>query len=301
MRIKRWRSAVITVACASALCHARLVGAQALESPTIRLDQSGECGQTRSLVVSADIADGIAQAATRVDFNIRTSIAVLRDGVQIRLLEQNTAPANPFGVRLDVPRDLGGTVDLTLTLTLELVDHRGGTHQLIETRTLTVHGMDIGSDPMFAIYGDVRIDSLMANPVAYAPGERPHGKHVLVNQSDRNLCIPQDPIYPAFHTVGILQAWIERLGEYKEIPGIPPFIARDAAGRYAAGGQVIVTDYFLPTHQWPATMSQPYDWGYYYDTSLFPSGQYRYYLEYKKRFADGGEVIQTVSVDFQVN
>ena len=61
-------------------------------------------------------------------------------------------------------------------------------------------------------------------------------------------------------------------------------VAKDAAGRYAAGGSVTEVD-----PEWELSFSRTYRPWLNHDTSDFDPGRYRFFVEYRKL---GGEVIQ---------
>jgi hypothetical protein len=193
-------------------------------------------------------------------------------------------------------------VDVTATIAVRsYVGRRGG--PILADASTTVADVDMGEDPMHAIYGALRIENLATDQPAYIPGQMPAGANILVNRSATTLCIPTNRFFPEFHTVGTMQAWIERLGDDKTIPGMPPLFARDEAGRYAVGGSIVVTNPHFPDHQWPPDAELPWRWELFFDTSQFPLGLYRVYMQYQRGFTEGhGEqVIQVASADFEMN
>lgn len=150
---------------------------------------------------------------------------------------------------------------------------------------------------MEEVYQAVRIEGLTTRPT-YVAGELVVADYSLVNRSGTTLTIPLtvDPAMTGY-MLGIVQHWIERLGGDKRIPSIPPQIFFDGA-RYAAGGWILV-DGQLPQHVWAANVAIPV--GSQLDTTGYPTGDYRFYVEYKRLYANGGTVVQTASVGFHVN
>jgi hypothetical protein len=153
---------------------------------------------------------------------------------------------------------------------------------------------------MDELYTGLDLENLQVAKPSYVPGEQPVFTYELVNRSGDGLSIPLNEDFSApFYLVGIRQHWIERLGANSIIAGIPSTTRRSGA-RYAAGGTIIFTQSAFPSHIWPSSASLPFTQSLVHSTSTFPAGQYRFYVEYKKLFSDGGAVLQTVSVDFEI-
>ena len=85
---------------------------------------------------------------------------------------------------------------------------------------------------------------------------------------------------------------------YPTIPSIP--ISREPDGRYEVDGRIIAVDGFLSTFEWEPSFSQTFTTGLGHDTTDFPVGLYRFYVEYKRLFTDGGGVIETATIDFEI-
>jgi len=156
-------------------------------------------------------------------------------------------------------------------------------------------GMAQSESTMDEIYNALKLENLQTENPSYVAGEQVDGTYELVNRSDSTLLIPLNfDFSQPFHLVGVRQHWIERLGPDNNIAAIPDNIARDGA-RYAAGGSIIATDSL-----WANLESHTFPWSLGYDTSNFPAGSYRFYVEYKKLPSDGGDVIQTTNVGFEI-
>jgi hypothetical protein len=150
---------------------------------------------------------------------------------------------------------------------------------------------------MEEIYSALKLEGLQADKQIYMPGEQPVFTYNLVNRSDTTLEIPLNTNYSQpFHLVGVRQHWVERLGPDSTIPGIPDITARDGP-RYAAGGSIISTDTFLPDHLWMPSVSMPLTKTLGFNTSLFPPGEYRYYVDYRRL---NPSIIQRETIDFVI-
>lgn len=196
-----------------------------------------------------------------------------------------------------MPPNLGGLVQLTAASSIVRIIKDGSTAPHANGTTMTAV-IDVGQDPVAAINDGLTLGALTADETVLARGERAIVDWSLSNQSGNDLCIPTDVFFPQFHTVGVFQRWIKRLGPDSEIQSIPSIISRDGEGRYAAGGAIIATEGFLANPAlWPTGIGQSYgDAVPFYPTDDFPPGEYRIYVEFLGRFFD---LNQTAAVDVQ--
>jgi hypothetical protein len=146
---------------------------------------------------------------------------------------------------------------------------------------------------MEEIYAALKLEDLRAAP-SYTAGEIVEPTFSLVNRSTETLVVPLNTDFSQpFHLVGVLQAWIERLGPVKTIPSIPPQTYFDGS-RYAAGGTVVPVE-DLPGFAWPAGLARSYVWGL--NTAGYPDGTYRFFMVYQRL---DNSVVESASVDFTV-
>jgi hypothetical protein len=148
------------------------------------------------------------------------------------------------------------------------------------------------------IYAALRPDGLRTatGATAFSQGDFVEFTFDLVNTSDQPLVIPLTNFFGTpFHLVGTEQAWLERLGPDPTIPSIPPIIGRKGTW-YAAGGAIIAIE-GLPGNTIPAGGRVPRGAAIFYPTDAFPTGRYRFHVEYKPLFGGLFDVIATVSLD----
>ena len=148
------------------------------------------------------------------------------------------------------------------------------------------------------IYAALRPDGLRTatGGTAFQQGDFVEFAFDLVNTTDQPLVIPLTDFFGTpFHLVGTEQAWLERLGADPTIPSIPPIIARKGTW-YAAGGSIIAVE-GLPGNTIPAGGRVPRGAAIFYPTSGFPTGRYRFHVEYKPLLGGLDDVIATVSLD----
>jgi hypothetical protein len=150
------------------------------------------------------------------------------------------------------------------------------------------------------IYGALRLKNFKTSSHNYG-GDR--GEQVLaatwrmVNHSQETLYVPLTVIgEQPLRAVGIRQWWIERLGEYKDIPCYNPKALR-IGDRYAANGFVIVSE-----PEWPAKehVDFAYTWPAPMDVTCFPKGRYRIDMEFRKLHQDGYGLLDIDSRTFRV-
>jgi hypothetical protein len=101
----------------------------------------------------------------------------------------------------------------------------------------------------------------------------------LINMSGESLEVP-DRI--------VQQYWIERLGDQKEIPSVPPG-ARRVGARYASGGSVIHANPRIEAGEHIPLYKK-------LDTAGFPEGSYRLTLEYRSERI----VLESTSIEFEL-
>lgn len=146
--------------------------------------------------------------------------------------------------------------------------------------------------PMADIYAALRMHDLAtySGSTFFTSGDQVYFTYNLVNTSSSTLTVPVNTDYGTpFYIVGIEQTWVLRLGPDPTIPSMW-WAGRDG-DRYAAGGEILALGgpTVAPGQAIPR-LTALY-------TTGFPPGHYRYFIEYKREFADGGTVIQTVSID----
>ncbi|HYN89868.1 MAG TPA: hypothetical protein VER55_15145 [Ardenticatenaceae bacterium] len=138
------------------------------------------------------------------------------------------------------------------------------------------------------IFDAMQLEDLQTDKRVYASGETVTFTYNLVNRSASRLVVPDDNQFGR-PLVGVRQHFIERLGTIRDIPAIPPNIARDG-NRFAAGGAIIpVSGEVAP--------GQAFSLDGRLETAGFPASQYRISVEYRTL---DGQVIQTQTVDFQI-
>lgn len=148
------------------------------------------------------------------------------------------------------------------------------------------------------IYAALRPDNLRTatGGTAFQQGDFVEFAFDLVNTTDQPLVIPLTDFFGTpFHLVGTEQAWLERLGADPTIPSIPPIIGRKGTW-YAAGGSIIAVE-GLPGNTIPGGGRVPRGAAIFYSTSGFPTGRYRFHVEYKPLLGGLDDVIATVSLD----
>jgi len=153
-----------------------------------------------------------------------------------------------------------------------------------------------GGNTINDVYAAMRIQDLApaSGTLQFVSGDQLNFTSNLVNTSPDPLVVPTSnrrstPLY----SVGVVQTWVLRLGPDPTIPSLSSS-GRDG-DRYATGGSVITADYWFPDGVIPSGGSLPLSTTT-LDTTGFPDGQYRYYVEYKP-LASGAHVIQSASLD----
>lgn len=141
------------------------------------------------------------------------------------------------------------------------------------------------------IYKALKLTNVRLAGGPYTVGDNVTITYALTNTSLDDLHIPVDRSGPrALYLVGARQHWIERDGNNKTIPGIPPRTARHGA-KYAAGGGVIPTRPTIAAGD-TLTLQQRLS------TGDYPAGKYICFIEFKK--VRGG-VLQTETIEFELN
>ena len=148
------------------------------------------------------------------------------------------------------------------------------------------------------VYSSLSVVNLRTDKSTYTSGEEVVISYELLNESTDELVVPSNDEDPPRYFVGVRQHWIERLGSDSTIA---PYIDTSRAkvgARYAAGGAVISSGQTLVASQ-SLRFCSAVDCCMGVDTSDFPVGQYRYYVEYKR--LDDLSVVQTATVDFTID
>ena len=151
------------------------------------------------------------------------------------------------------------------------------------------------------IYGALRPQNLRTTTggTTFAQGDSPVFLLDLVNTSDQPLVIPLTNFFGStFHLVGVKQAWLERLGADPTIPSIPSIISRKGTW-YASGGEILALE-GLPGNTIPPGGRVTRQAGLFYSTAGFPSGRYRFHVEYKPLSGGLFDVIAAVSLDLTI-
>ncbi len=297
---------------------AAIVGAPASASPgtggtgpvailALTPEISGDCGSVRTVSVAGDVNRGMANAPSpRVTLLLETTVSYSQDGVPIGEFtdsivmpppEDATGTRVPWSITLGVPAQASGVVEVTAMTNLFHAGNRLGKALQSATRTEL---LDVGEDPVEALSNGLTLGAVTAADTVLNRGDKANISWSLANTSGRDLCVPTDSFFPQFHTVGVFQAWIKRLGPDSEIPSVPPIILRDAEGRYAAGGSLVATEGFLADPAlWPSGVEQSFSdtIPFLYGTEEFPPGDYRIYVEFRSR--NFFELVHSSSVDVE--
>jgi len=126
----------------------------------------------------------------------------------------------------------------------------------------------------------------------HSVGETIEFVYVACNIGESPISIPEVNFGESKrNTLGTLQCWVERLGSDPEIPSMPAMVARNG-NKYAAGGSpVICRNSVLEPDGTTMTLRK-------INTSGYPSGQYRFYLNLSSK----SEIIksQNAVVDFSL-
>jgi len=134
---------------------------------------------------------------------------------------------------------------------------------------------------------------------AFDAGDALEFQYDLVNTSATPLVIPLTDFFGAsFHLVGSEQSWLERLGPDPTIPSIPAVIGRKGTW-YASGGAISAVE-GLPGNTLPAGGVVPRGASVFYSTDEFPTGRYRFHVEYKPVFGGLYDVIAETRFDFTI-
>jgi hypothetical protein len=151
------------------------------------------------------------------------------------------------------------------------------------------------------IYAALRPENLRTTTgrTSFSPGEPLEFLLDLVNTSEEPLVVPLTDFFgSSFHLVGTQQAWIERLGPEPSIPSIPPIIGRKGTW-YASGGSIIAVE-GLSGNTIPPRGRVARQASVFYSTVGFPSGRYRFHVEYKPLFGGLFDVIADGSLDLTI-
>jgi hypothetical protein len=153
---------------------------------------------------------------------------------------------------------------------------------------------DTTPSSMAEIYAALRMENLVpySGSTMFTSGDYVYFTFDVRNTSSSPLALPENLDYGrSFYLVGTIQTWLERLGPDPTIPSMW-WAGRDG-NRYAAGGEIFAV--VLPDNTIPGGgVIRRYEA---LSTTGFPAGHYRYYVEYKRLWSDGGSVIQTLSID----
>jgi hypothetical protein len=156
---------------------------------------------------------------------------------------------------------------------------------------------------MDEIYAGLKVENLRTSQSQAVAGDTMEFEFELVNRAPETLSVPSNFFYGSeHHVLGLAQAWVERLGPLKRIPYL--YSGREG-DLYARGGQVLALEWYGPVggwqladNLWPSGHSVPFRWTL--ETAGFPTGDYRYYVDYQQHWEEGAHLIQRVSVDFHV-
>jgi hypothetical protein len=155
---------------------------------------------------------------------------------------------------------------------------------------------DVPPSSMADIYAALQIQNLVSasGSIHFVSGDQFYVNYDFVNTSPNDLLVPLNTDFGTpLYLVGTEQTWVERLGSDPTIPSLW-WAGRDG-NRYATGGEISAIDSTNPDGVIAAGASVPRFQAL--DTTGFPPGQYRYYIEYRQLFSDGGNVIQTATID----
>jgi HYR domain len=142
------------------------------------------------------------------------------------------------------------------------------------------------------IYAALRMENLApsSGSTMFTSGDYVYFAFDVRNTSSTPLVVPENYDYGRlFYLVGVLQTWVERLGPDPTIPSMW-WAGRDG-NRYAAGGEIFAVSSNTIPAGGVIQRSEALN------TAGFPAGHYRYYVQYKRLWPDGGSVIQTLTVD----
>lgn len=159
------------------------------------------------------------------------------------------------------------------------------------------------------IYAALRPASLVTTTgeTAFQQGDPVSFRYDLINTSSTEpLIVPVTDFYGTLYSVvGTQQSWIERRGPDPTIPAIPPIIAKKGTW-YASGGLLLFVCLppgggGCPGYTIPAAGALERAALLLHSTEDFPSGFYRFHVEYKPVFNSGlYDVIAGVSLDFTI-
>jgi hypothetical protein len=163
-------------------------------------------------------------------------------------------------------------------------------------------------NPLQDLYAALRPEDLatLDGRGAFTAGEEITFRYELVNRGSWELVVPLIDFYgDLFYLAGSEQAWVQRLGDDSSIPCLSSSVVDDE-GRYAVGGQILA----FPGSPGPRVApgdALPRN-AVLYDTSCFATGQYRYFVEYRRLAEDGaiepgvfgGSILRSVSVDLAI-
>jgi len=149
------------------------------------------------------------------------------------------------------------------------------------------------------IYAALRVQNLApANgSTQFVSGDQLYFNLDLVNTSANPLIVPLKKEHGATaYWVGTQQTWIERLGADPTIPSLSGS-ARDG-NLYATGGSLWAVDSAFPDGTIPAGGIVPSSVAL--DTTGFPPGQYRYYVNYV-RVNNSRLVVDRATIDISTS
>ena len=153
-----------------------------------------------------------------------------------------------------------------------------------------------GTSSMNDIYAALRIQNLVpANgSTQFVSGDQLYFNFNLVNTSANPLVVPLKKEHGATaYFVGGQQTWVERLGADPTIPSLSG--AARNGNLYATGGQLWAVDGAFPDGTIPAGGVVPSFVAL--DTTGFPPGQYRYYVNYERLGGNAKSVIDSATID----
>ncbi len=153
-----------------------------------------------------------------------------------------------------------------------------------------------GTTSMNGIYHALRIQNLVpANgSTQFVSGDQLDFNFNLVNTSTNPLIVPLKKEHGATaHFVGTEQTWIERLGVDPTIPSLSG--AARNGNLYATGGALAAVDDAFPDGTIPPGGVDPRFVAL--DTTGFPPGQYRYYVNYEPLSSGPKSVIDSATID----